>query len=102
MTCKNTIFKYDTTTPLTTSESKHLQKLLVKFLYYTRAIECTMLHAMNNIAAAVTNVTQATKHSVNHFIYYAYNNPDDEIIYRASEMHLQANSKAEYLVAPNG
>ena len=59
-----------------------------------------MLHALNNIATATVNGTEATLAATKHFLNYAASNPNAEIIYRASSMILQTHSDAAYLVAP--
>ena len=59
-----------------------------------------MLHALNDIATSVSKGTKATEKAVQYFMHYAYSNPDAEIIYRASDMILQSDSDAAYLVAP--
>ena len=59
-----------------------------------------MLHALNNIATATINGTEATLKATHHFLNYAACNPNAEILYRASDMILQTHSDAAYLVAP--
>ena len=90
----------DETDKLDESKIKYLQRMVGKFLYYARAINTTMAHAINDIGAAVANGTEATQKAVHHFLDYAHSNPDGEIIFRASDMILQVDSDAAYLVAP--
>ena len=90
----------DETDTLDESKIKYLQRVVGKFLYYARAIDTTMAHAINDIGAAVANGTEATEKAVRHFLDYAHSNPDGEIIFRASDMILQVDSDAAYLVAP--
>ena len=92
--------KVDESTELEEPQIKYLQRVVGKFLYYARAIDTTMLHAINDIGSAVTKGTVATQQAVQHFMDYAHSNPDGEIIFRASDMQLQADSDASYLVAP--
>ena len=57
-----------------------------------------MLHALNEIASS-KNTEDSLKATL-HFLNYAASNPDGEIIYRASDMILQGDSDAAYLVSP--
>ena len=59
-----------------------------------------MQHAINDIGTTATKATTTTEKAVHHFLDYAYFNPDAEIIYRASDMVLAADSDAAYLVCP--
>ena len=91
--------KTDETEPMTPTEVTYKEKVTGKFLFYGRAIDNTMLHALNHIASsAKTKYTllQALKH----FLDYAATNPDAKIMYRASDMILQGDSDAAYLVVP--
>ena len=93
--------KDDTTRPLDKKKINYLQRVVGKFLYYARAIDNTMLHALNDIATATSKGTEATLAAVEYFLNYAASNPDARIRYIASEMILQAISDAAYLVCPN-
>ena len=91
-----------------TDDSPHLsptainfvQKITGKFLFYSRAIDNTMLHALNDIAIATINGTEATLAATKHFLNYAACNPNAEILYRKSDMILQTHADAAYLVCP--
>ena len=48
----------DLSTPLTAPEVKKLQQVIGTFLYYARAIDCTMLVALGSLAAQQTTATQ--------------------------------------------
>ena len=75
-----------------------IQRTTGKFLYYARAIDNTMLHALNNIASSKN--TAETMKATKYFLNYAACNPNARIIYRESEMILQGDSDAAYLVCP--
>ena len=92
--------KDDHTKPLEKTDITYLQRVVGKFLYYARAIDNTMLHALNDIATATSNGTEATLAAVEYFLNYAASNPDGKIRYIASEMILQTISDAAYLVCP--
>ena len=87
--------------PLAENKIRHIQRVIGKFLYYGRAIDITMQHAINNIRITTAKATTTTEKTVKHFLDYAHCNPDAELIFRASDMILQTDSNAAYLVAPN-
>jgi hypothetical protein len=74
------------------------QRAVGKFLFYARAIDNTMLHALNDIATSKDNHT--TLAAVKYFLNYAASNPNASILYRASDMQLHIESDAAYLVCP--
>jgi hypothetical protein len=80
------------------AEIKYKQRAVGKFLFYARAIDNTMLHALNDIATSKD--TKATHEAMVHFLNYASCNPNASIIYRASDMQLSIESDAAYLVCP--
>ena len=79
-------------------ELKLKQNVTGKFLFYARAIDNTMLHALNDIASAKNS--KETLAAVKYFLNYVASNPNARIKYRASDMILQLNSDAAYLVCP--
>ena len=91
----------DHSEPITEKRIKRIQRIIGKFLYYARAIDVTMLHALNDISTMVSKATTNTEKAVQHFMDYAACNAEAEIIYRKSEMVLCANSDAAYLVPKN-
>ena len=95
-------YVYDDDSKLITEKRiKRIQRILRKFLYYARAIDITMLHALNDIVTMISKATTNTEKVVQRFMDYAANNPEAEIIYRVSEMVIRADSDAAYLVAKN-
>ena len=80
---------------------------LIKFIqcttsnFFSRAIDNTMLHALNNIATATVNGTEATLKATEYFLNYVASNPNASIRFCASNMILQVHSDAAYLVALN-
>ena len=56
------------TTPMTTVQTKLLQKVCGTFLYYARVVDCTMLHALNDLGIRVKDGTQKTVEAQNHFL----------------------------------
>jgi hypothetical protein len=80
--------KEDLTKHLQAEQIKFLQRVTGKFLFYARAIDNTILHAVNDIASATMHGTEQTLAAATHFLNYAASNPDGEIIFRASDMIL--------------
>ena len=70
--------------PLKPDQTKLLQQVCCTFLYYARAIDCTMLHALNDLATRVADGTQETFEALQHFLNYCATLPETKIIYRAS------------------
>ena len=58
------------------------------------------MHSLNELCIAATKVAHATSRSLTHFLNYCESKPDTEIIYRKSDIVLNVNSDAAYLVAP--
>ena len=59
---------HDNTAKLTPQAIKHLQQILGTFLFYSRAINPTMLMALSIIATEQTQGTQTTKEKADHFL----------------------------------
>ena len=92
--------KADDTNDLEASQVNYIQKVVGKLLYYARAVDPTMLHAINDISISAARGTEATMKAAVHLLNYAATHPSAKIIYRASDMILQIDSDAAYLVAP--
>jgi len=76
--------KLDTTPELSKKQVKLLQQVTGKFLYYARAVDGTMLHALNELASATHKGTQKTAIAMNHFLNYCSTHPNTVLLYRAS------------------
>ena len=85
-------------TTISEEDHKFIQQVIGKFLIYARAIDPTMLHALNCIACG--GATQANLEATKCFLNYAACNPAAQIIYRKSDIILQGDSDAAYLVFP--
>ena len=88
----------DLTATITPDEKKELQIATGKFFYYGRAIDDTMLHALNCLSTQLNNGTERTKTALTHFLYYCYDNFDAVKLYVASDIILFIESDAAYLV----
>ena len=95
---KQQFAEVDDDSPLLSQEQKTcIQEVIGVFLYYARAVDCTMLAALGSLASQQAKPTQTTMERVRQFLDYAATNQDATITYRASDMVLAAHSDASYL-----
>jgi len=78
-----------------------VQSINGTFLYYARAVDPTMLVALNEISQQQSKPTAATLKKCERLMDYAATYPNATIRYRASEMILHVDTDAAYLVLPN-
>jgi len=97
---KQQMTNIDLSKPMTKAQTHFLQQITGKFLDYARAVDCTMLHALNDLATQTHSGTQKTMKAVQHFLNYCASNPAAITLYRASDMILHIDSDAAHLVAP--
>ena len=71
----------DKTNPMTKQQTKILQQVCGTFLYYARAVDCTMLDALNDLATRVKDGTQKTVAALNHFLDYCATHPEAVVLY---------------------
>ena len=90
----------DESAPLGLKQIRYIQRAVGKLLYYARAVDPTMLHAINDISLSASKGTAATLDATMYLLNYAHTNPNTEIVYRRSGMILHVDSDAAYLVAP--
>jgi hypothetical protein len=90
----------DTSPLLDTAGKRRMQQIVSSFLYYTQAVDPTILMALSAIAAQQSALTEETLARVNQFLNYMWTHPDAKIRYRASDMILNVHSDASYLSAP--
>ena len=90
----------DTSAPLDDADTKRIQEILGTLLYYSQAVDSTMLVAIGTIATQQTRATQDTMKAVTQLLNYCAAHPDACIRYVASDMVLHIESDASYLTAP--
>ena len=73
------------------------KQLPVFFLFYSRAVDPTMLTAINKIASRQAKPTSLIKKEVERFLQYANKWPDATMRIRASNMKLVCHSDGSYL-----
>ena len=94
--------KLPSTLPILDKQGKrYVQSVVGSLLYYSRAIDVTMLPALNEIAAEQAKPTKETLQRCQRVLDYAATYPDSKIRYLASDMIMYVDSDAAYLVQPN-
>jgi len=88
--------------PVGKDGEKYIRQVVGSFLYYARAVDMTILTALNDIAAEQAKPTQRTMQRVEQLLDYMHTNPDAVIRFRASDMILNLHSDASYLSAARG
>ena len=79
----------------------YFQSCVGSLLYYARAVDATMLPAINEISGSQASPTQKTMNACKMLLDYAATYPLAIIRYHASDMALHVDSDAAYLVLPN-
>ena len=79
----------DTSARLPTHEIKKLQQIIGTFLFYSRAVDPTLLTALSELSSAQATATDATKCACQQFLDYCASHPDGSIHYHASDMILK-------------
>jgi hypothetical protein len=83
------------------TEIYFVQSCVGSLLYYARAVDATMLPAINEISGSQASPTQKTKNACTMLLDYAATYPLAIIRYYASNMALNVDTDAAYLVLPN-
>jgi hypothetical protein len=91
----------DKTPPLTAKQCLTIQKVTGSILYYSRAVDPTVLMPLNDIATEKTRATEKTQAATNQLLDYLSTHPDATIRYHASDMILHIHSDASYLSVSN-
>ena len=90
----------DTSPPLSPTTQKLVQQIVGVFLYYGRAVDNTILKALNSIATSQVHGTEATMEACTRLLNYAATHPDATIRFHASDMVLYIEADAAYLNEP--
>ena len=93
--------KNDTEKTVDKKLKSKIQSVFGKFLYSGQAIDNTTIHALNELCIKATSATEETKETLCIFLDYLAIHREAQIIYRASDMQLQIDSDAAYLVNKN-
>ena len=87
--------------PLTPAQVLRLQEIVGVFLYYARAVDPTMLPAINKIGSMQANATTAILPDIERFLNYAKRYPNAILKIQPSDMKLRIHSDASYLSESN-
>ena len=79
---------------------KWIQSIIGSFLYYTRALNYTLLLAINEISSTQAKPTKFTEEECQQILDYIATYPNIFIYFYVSNMVLLVNSDAAYLVLP--
>ena len=77
---------------------KYVQHVVLSLLYYTRAINNTMLPTLNTFGSEQAKPAKQTEQKYHRLLNYASMYPDASIRYHASDIVLHVESDAAYLV----
>jgi hypothetical protein len=91
----------DESPSLDNTQKIYVQSCVGSFLYYARAVDATMLPAINEISGSQAKPTVNTLKACKMLMDYAATYPVAIIRYHASDMVLHVDSDAAYLVLPN-
>jgi hypothetical protein len=91
----------DETPPLTAKQCLNIQNVTGSVLYYSRAVDPTVLMHINDIAIEQTKAAEKTQAATNQLLDYLATHPDATIRYHASDMILHIHSDASYLSVSN-
>ena len=92
--------KEDTSPLLTPAQTKWVQSVVGTFLYYSCAIDCTLATALNDIARQQSSPIETVKKKCIQLMDYVATYPNCYLRYHASDMILNIDSDAAYLVLP--
>ena len=79
---------------------KHVQGIIGSLLYYARAVDPTILVALNELSAQQATPTVNTRKKLNHLLDYVATFPHAILRFHVSDMVLHVDSDAAYLVMP--
>ena len=81
-------------------EAGNVQQLVGTFLYYTRAVDPTMLVTLNKISYEQSKITQETEKKVVQILNYAATQPEAITRYLTGGMTMHIHSKESFLSYP--
>jgi hypothetical protein len=87
----------DETPLLSAKQCTTIQRITVSVLYYSRAVDPTVLMPLNDIATEQTTATEKTQTATSQLLDYLVMHPDATIRFYASDMILHIHSDASYL-----
>ena len=93
----------DMSIQLDANDIRHTKKIVGTALYYTRAVDPTMLITLSALSSEQTKDTENTaiRLPVTQFLDYCATYPSTTIRFKASNMRLKCHANASYLSEPN-
>jgi hypothetical protein len=92
----------DTSAPVHSLErKKRIQQIIGYFLYYSRALDSTMLCTLSKLASRQSAPTLGLEADVEHFLQYAATWPEVAVTFHSSDMRLLIHSDASHLSEAN-
>ena len=86
--------------PIPEEKNCRIQQNIGTFLYYARAVDCTMLPALNTLAEQQSSTTKNTEAETTNLLDYAATSLSATIQYKSSNMILHIDGDASYLSYP--
>ena len=90
----------DQTPVLNITRQRRIQSIVGSLLYYARAIDGSILPALNQISATQARPTEDTEQKNNHLLAFVKSHRNTTLRFHASDMILHIDSDAAYLVMP--
>eukprot|EP01034_Spumella_vulgaris_P021900 gene21900-27977_t len=87
----------DESAGLSGEQVHRLQEIVGCLLFYARAVDCTMLTAINHISSEQARPTERVMEMAQRLLRYAASYPSHELVYSACDMVLHIQSDASYL-----
>jgi hypothetical protein len=91
----------DTSPPLSDADIKHIQRIIGSILYYSRAVNLTVLMALSMIASEQSKGTQHTMDKTKQLLNYLTTRSNATVRFHASDMILNNHSDTSYLSEAN-
>ena len=86
----------DESPKINAKKKKFIQQVLVTFMYYARAVDCTMLVALSAISADQADPSEATMEKARKFLDCAASQEDSVVTYKSSNMVLDIHIDTSY------
>ena len=78
-------------------KKKRIQKIIGSLIFYARAVDPTILPALNDLAADQSGPTILADKAINQLLDYCSTYTNPSILYKASDMVLHIDSDVSYL-----
>ena len=91
----------DTAPKLDKKGIKYVQSVIGSLLYYRRAVDPTILVALNELSTEQASPTTNTLQKIKQLLNYVATYPNTVLRFHANDMTLHVDSDAAYLVLPN-